>query len=105
MSQAKAAEAAGVTDRTVRNKLQKPEFRALVAKYQKQFISEAWGVMASGIKPMVRKLARLARNEDPKIQLAAAKAFGALFIRMGVFHAHDERLTALEEAAENRGDV
>jgi hypothetical protein len=98
-----AAKSAKVSIRTVYNRLLRPEFRELVRSHQKQLIDAAYGEMADGLRPMVRKLRELAENPDAKVQIAAAKAFGALFIRLGFFHAHEDRIRALEEGARNKG--
>ena len=99
-----AAKGAEVSLRTVYNRLANPEFRALVRSYQKEFIDSAYGELADGLRPLVRKLTRLMNSKDPKVQLAAGKTLGTLFIRLGVFHDHDERLAALEDAAMKKGN-
>lgn len=103
MKRHEAAAHAKVSLRTVYNKLAKPEFRALLRSHQKQLIDSAYGELADGLRPIVRKLKRLAESKDPKIVIAASKTLGALFIRVGVFHAQEERLTALEAAMREKG--
>jgi HEAT repeat protein len=102
-TRAEAAREAGCSERTCYVRLSDPGFRALVGRHRKRLVDEAFGVLAKVAAPAFRELNLLLRDEDPKIRLSAARAIGVLLVRIGSYHAIDERISAVEEALKMRG--
>jgi hypothetical protein len=100
-----AARHANISLRTVHNRLKDPSFLALLRSYRKEFIDSAYGELASGLPAVVQRMKLLVDSEDQRIALAASKAYGALTVKLGMFHDHEERLALVEEAARKKGDL
>lgn len=68
-----AAKLVGIHERTVRRKLKEPAFRARVDELRGEIVSGAVGMLAHRMAAATRKLCRLLKSKDERVQLAAAK--------------------------------
>lgn len=73
MSQIKAAEELGITDRTIRRRLENPEFRRALSQARREIQSESWSAMLSLREKASQVLESMLESPDEKVRLAAAK--------------------------------
>ena len=76
-----AALFANVCERTVTRRLESAEFRALVARYKNQILSEAIACLTSGASNASKKLHDLVDSDDEKIALGASKEIISLTLK------------------------
>lgn len=73
-TQVDAGKSAGVNERTVRRRLEEPEFVARVRTRRHETLSQAAGKMTSLLDDAVEALGELVRIADPSVRLRAATA-------------------------------
>ena len=73
LSAAKAGKKVGISERTVRRRLQDEGFRRQVDRLRAGIVSTAVGQLSASMAAAAGKLARLMRSKDERISLAAAK--------------------------------
>lgn len=81
MSCAKAAQKIGVHERTVRRRLEDPEFRKLVDSIKSQVVSEAVAVLGRTMVEAATTLRRLLRSKNEGIRLGAARSVIELHLK------------------------
>jgi hypothetical protein len=103
---AAAAAQAGVCDRTARRKLQRPEFRRLVADLRGELVARALGRLADAMTRAADALAALLDTPDDRVRLRTARAVLSLGIRLrdsvdlsGRVRELEEELARAQEAA------
>jgi hypothetical protein len=79
---AEAAEAAGVSERTVYRRLEAHEFRLEVARAQQAIVAPALGALAEGMVEAASTLRRLSTEGPPPVQLKAALALLDLYPKL-----------------------
>lgn len=100
-TQKEAAEAAGVTDRTVRARLERPDFRAAVARQRAATLERAAGALAALIDEAAATLREVMADEEAPAtaRVHAARTVLQLGRELHERATFEERLAALEEAA------
>jgi hypothetical protein len=73
-SPADVAAAAKISLRTLQRRQANPEFRRLVDELRAEFMSRAVGCMANNMTQAAKKLASLLDQDEPAVQLRAARA-------------------------------
>ena len=102
-SRAEAAEAAGVSTRTVYLKLADPAFIALVNSTRARIIGEAVGKLAGAASAAVDALASLAKAADSdSARVSAAKAILQQLVAIRVHEELEARVTELEGRADGQ---
>lgn len=98
-----AAVKAGVSDRTARRRLEDTEFRRRVADARSALLERAVARLADATTEAADTLRGLLRSESDSVKHAAAKTLFDLTMR-GIEMIHiNERVAALEQAAEAAG--
>lgn len=95
-TQAEAAEAARVSERTVRRRLEEPEFRQQLAALRGEMLQRTCGLLASGAADAVLTLRALLDSSHDGVRLGAARAILATVTTMEEVLALDERIRTLE---------
>lgn len=99
LSQVDAGDRAGVTDRTVRRRLEEPEFVARVRDKRREMVGEATGRVTSLLTAAVDTFGELLESADPGIRLRAATAIVRTTSEYHVNEDFAARLTDLEVSA------
>jgi hypothetical protein len=97
----RAAEAAGVSERTAGRRIKEAAFRRRVAELQAEMVSRATARLTAGMADAAAILLKLMNSKSESIQLAAARSlldYGRAFRELGEI---SERLAALEALAES----
>jgi hypothetical protein len=102
-NQTTAAKHAGVTDRTVRNKLKDPAFVALVRQLRDKIRNQTVGLLTASSVEAATSLRKLLKSKDEATIVSAAKAILAGVVRLGQFDELASRLAAVEELLKARG--
>ena len=97
------AEAAGIAERTATRRWAEPAFRRRVAQLRGDMVQRALGRMADGMAEAADKLRALLGAQSESVQLGAARALLELGAKLRESVELEERLAALEAAAERRG--
>lgn len=98
-----AAQAAGLSERTVRRRMAEAAFAAEVARRRSLHVSNVAGMLLASAGRAVEVVLECLESDKPADRLRAAELMLTLVRR---FHADadvDARLTALEASAENHG--
>lgn len=74
MTIAKAAELAGVCERTARRRLKEPKFRRRLEALKREVVGQAVAMLANGMATAAERLIGLVDSPDEKIALTASKA-------------------------------
>jgi hypothetical protein len=99
-----AAEQLGLSLRTVRRRLEDPDFRRLVAELRAEMVASALGFMTDNLTRAARSVAGLLEAPEPHIRLRAARTMLSLTLRMREAVDLDTRLSELEaELARKQG--
>lgn len=93
-----AAEAAGISERTARRRLQEPDFLQLVGEARAGLIDRASSTLASGMVEAANTLKELLKANSERTQLGAAKALILLGLRAREVGEFEDRLRELERA-------
>lgn len=103
-NQTKAAEAAGVTGRTLRRWLCEPAFVAALDEAQNQLLDDVTNDLVRASHDAVALLHRIVKdpNAKPSLQIRAAQIVIDSVLRWQELRDFDRRLTALEESAHER---
>ncbi len=96
LTQAEAAERAGVSERTLRRWLKDPEFAQALADAQAQAGAEVLKQVTAAITAAVDTLQGLLQEESPSIRLQAAKALLVLWLKIRESVVLEERVRRLE---------
>ncbi len=99
-TQAAAAAASGLSERTIRRRLADPGFRQAVAEARREAVQRALGVLAAGATGAAATLVRLLRHESAWVQLSAARAVLHAATQGVELEALQARLAALEARTE-----
>jgi HEAT repeat protein len=97
------AEAAGIAERTATRRWADPAFRRRVGELRGEMVGRALGRMADGMAEAADKLRQLLAAESESVRLGAARALLELGAKLRESVELEERLAALEAAAERRG--
>lgn len=92
-----AAKSAGVSERTVRRRLQEPGFRQEVQATRTQMVSEATGFLARASSGAAATLVHLLKAESEQVRLGAARSILELGARLREGEEFERRLASLEE--------
>ncbi|HKB04041.1 MAG TPA: hypothetical protein VKD90_17595 [Gemmataceae bacterium] len=102
-TQAGAAAAAGVSERTVARRVTDPAFRQLVSRLRGEMVGQAIGVLVAGMFGSAVVLRHLMLNaESETVRLGAARSVLELALRAREATELEERVQALEEGAAKR---
>jgi hypothetical protein len=93
-----AAEAAGISERTARRRLQEPDFLQLVGEARAGLIDRASSTLASGMVEAANTLKELLKANSERTRLGAAKALILLGLRAREVGELEDRLRELERA-------
>lgn len=83
----------GMSDRTLRDWLKKPDFVAMVADYKRGFVGMALSRLQQRAHGLIDKLLKLTDSEDERIALAACRD---ALDRAGVSAEHQQRQAELD---------
>ena len=97
----KAAEQAGISERTVYRRLADADFRRAVSEARDRLFDAARGRLADLASKAAETLERLMESDKPSVARAAAKAVLVLGPRLRESE-FDERITRLEREADER---
>lgn len=97
---AQAAERAGVSERTVRRRLDEPDFRRAVSRERGRILDRAAGLAADTAAEAITVLRDLMRDAPEHVRLAAARAIVDRAASLREAGELEERLRRLEEVAE-----
>ncbi len=100
LSQPAAARHAGVSERTVRRRLEDPEFAASVDKARVAFVERTAGQLLGAAEQAVAALRDLVDSAPPAVRVRAALGLLAAAATWRENGETERRLTALEAAAE-----
>ena len=89
--------------RTVRRKLQDPEFVALVRRLRDRLVNQAVGVLAAGSVEAATALRKLLKDKDPGIVMGASKAILGAVVRVGQYDDLAGQVAEIREALKARG--
>jgi hypothetical protein len=95
-----AAQAAGLSERTVYRRLASPAFQRRLAALRDELITAALGELVCCASQAVSKLRALLEARDERVQLQAARALLDQALRLREAVALEQRLAALERQAE-----
>lgn len=99
-TQQAAAEAAGVSERTVRRRLASPDFASRVAEARTELVRRAVAMLAEASGAAVETLRALLQDAPPAVRLGAARAVLELGVKLRESEELEARIAALEAAAE-----
>jgi hypothetical protein len=100
----RAAEAAGVSERTAHRRLKDPSFKRQVAECRARVLDETLGALTEATTSAVAVMAELlAEGNAPKVRLAAAKAIIDSQLRVSQLVDLERRVLELEERAAAEG--
>jgi phage terminase small subunit len=94
-----AAQTAGIGERTAYTWLARPEIRQQISEARGQLVEQACGRLADAATAAADALCGLLAAKSESVRLSAARALLELAFRARETLDHEERLTALEEAA------
>jgi hypothetical protein len=100
---ADAAAAAHVSERTAYRRLADPGFRCRVTELRAGMVERALGRTADGMASAARTLRRLLRSDSDSVRLGAARALLELGVKLRETVDLEQRLAALEAAAQQTG--
>jgi hypothetical protein len=95
----KVAEQAGVSEKTVRNRLAQPEFRRKVAEARASLVEGTMAQLVAAGTEAVEALRRLLQAESESVQLGAARSLIELSSKLRESHDLETRIAALEAQA------
>jgi transposase-like protein len=98
----RAAERAGVDERTVYRRLADPDFRRAVSEARDRTFDSARGQLAGLADRAIETLERLMESDKPSVALGAAKAVLELGPRLRKATEFEERLSRSEDEADER---
>ena len=105
-TRAAAARVAGVSERTVYNRLADPDFRRLIGKYRRVIVDGSVGTLARFGKRAAAVLGKLLDGDNPTTQLRAACAILQSLTNLREHAEMAERLEAVEARInENRREA
>jgi hypothetical protein len=100
-TQVSAAADAGVSDRTVRRRLEDPEFVAQVRAVRRELVDQATDEATALLSEAIESIADVMRTGDPATRLRAATAMIGIVDRLHYQQDFDERLAAQEATHES----
>lgn len=97
-----AAALVGVSEKTIYNHLQDPAFKAEYESAKKALITQAAEQINRSLEPAITALRQIAedKNAGKTARVQAARSLLEYGIKLAEYTSLDERITALEEAAE-----
>lgn len=95
-----AAEAAGVSRRTVSRRLADPVFQASLAEARRAVLVESLNLLTSLSARAVQRLGELLKSKDERVCISAARSILLARSRMQADHEFSERIAALERLVE-----
>ena len=99
-SVSQAAQAAGLSERTVYRRLSGPAFQQRLSALRDELVTSALAELAGSAGAAVETLKGLLTSREERVQLAAAKAMLDQLLRLREAVALEQRLQALERRAE-----
>ena len=91
-----AAEAAGLSERTVYRRIASPAFQGRLQALRDELITVALGELVGGASEAVATLKRLLQARDERVQLGAARTLLEQVLRLREALSLEQRLAALE---------
>ena len=98
-----AADAAGVSPRTVSRRLADPAFRQSIRSVRGEMIGQALGRMADGMSEGADVLRALLAAESESVRLGACRTMLELGVKLRESVELEERLAVLEQRFEEKG--
>lgn len=95
-TQAEAAERAGVSERTVRRRLEDPAFGEQLDHAQSELVLQTLSRLTAGAVDAADTLRALLGSEHEMVRLSAARSILALVMKLREHRDVDERIAALE---------
>jgi hypothetical protein len=99
-----AAEAAGVSERTVFRRLEQPEFRQNMITLRERMVDDLTSRLADASSKAFEKLQTLLTAESEFVQLGAARTILDQMLRLRNMVEFESRLTRVEELCDKKQD-
>lgn len=100
---ARAAGAAGLSERTVYRRMTEPEFRRQVQEIRSLLLDEATGKLLGAAGEAIDTLRALLDSEADSVRLGAARAVLSHLLKLKELSEFEGRLDAIEAALDNTG--
>ena len=100
LSQIKAAEQLGISDRTIRRRINDPEFRRRLSEARREIQAESWSTMMGLQEKAGQVLESMLESPDEKVRLAAAKYVFDMGSRIRKEQINEETLERVNALAE-----
>jgi hypothetical protein len=97
LSVAKAAESAGLSERTVHRRLQDPGFRQQINEVRATLVERAAGRLAGGMTAAAATLTKLLTARSETVRLGSARALLELAVKIRESVELESRILALEQ--------
>lgn len=104
LTQVEAGEAAGVSDRTVRTRLQDPAFVALVRQLRSRLLDRAVGKLAGQLDRGIDRLGELLDDPDPLIRTRAVKILLDQNVKFGSYNDLAKQVEEIRDSLKTRGN-